>query len=199
MKFFKKTLKNLHKKYFKYKIWFYKEVLSETKPNGKPNILSPTLFIGKGNINIGDNVQFGYFPSPKHYEGYSHIEARNPIAVIEIDDGTMVNNNATIIANMTSIKIGKNCRIGANFQCFDSDFHGIIPEDRDNPNAIKNKDVTIGDNVFIGNNVTILKGVTVGTGSIIGGGGLVASDIPQNSIAVGNPAKVIKSLEVSHE
>lgn len=199
MKFIKKFLKKLHKKYFKHKIWFYKEVLSDIKPIGKPKIMSPTLFIGKGSIKVGEKVLFGYFPSPKYYEGYSHIEARNPGAVIEIDDGTMVNNNATIIANMTSIKIGKNCRIGANFQCFDSDFHGINPEDRDNPNAIKNKDVTIGDNVFIGNNVTILKGVTVGTGSIIGGGGLVASDIPQNSIAVGCPAKVIKSLEVHCE
>jgi virginiamycin A acetyltransferase len=52
--------------------------------------------------------------------------------------------------------------------------------------------VTIGNNVWIGDNVIILSGVTIGDGAVIGAGSIVTKDAPPFSIAVGNPAKVIK-------
>ena len=55
--------------------------------------------------------------------------------------------------------------------------------------------VSIGNNVWIGGSVTILPGVTIGDNVTIGAGSVVAKDIPSNSIAVGNPCKVIKKLE----
>lgn len=58
------------------------------------------------------------------------------------------------------------------------------------------KPVIIEDNVWLGYNVTVLPGVTIGKGSIIGAGAVVTKDIPPNSIAVGNPAKVIKQRRV---
>lgn len=54
------------------------------------------------------------------------------------------------------------------------------------------KSVSIEDDVWLGYNVTVLPGVTIGKGSVIGAGSVVCSDIPPYSIAVGNPAKVIK-------
>ena len=54
--------------------------------------------------------------------------------------------------------------------------------------------VTIGSNVFIGFKSLILPGVTIGSNCIIGAGSVVAKDIPDNSIAVGVPAKVVKSI-----
>ena len=54
--------------------------------------------------------------------------------------------------------------------------------------------VKIGDNVFIGANSTILPGVTIENNTIIGAGSIVTKDIPKNSIAVGNPAKVIGNI-----
>lgn len=59
--------------------------------------------------------------------------------------------------------------------------------------------VTIGDNVFIGINSTILKGVTIGNNVIIGACSVVTRDIPDNSVAVGTPAKVIMSLDAYYE
>ena len=55
--------------------------------------------------------------------------------------------------------------------------------------------VTIGNNVFIGMNSLILKGVKIGNNVIIGAGSIVTRDIPDNCVAVGNPAKVICSLD----
>lgn len=55
--------------------------------------------------------------------------------------------------------------------------------------------VIIGDNVHIGNNSVILPGVTIGSNVIIGVGSVVTKDIPDNSIAVGVPARVIESID----
>lgn len=54
--------------------------------------------------------------------------------------------------------------------------------------------VTIGNNCWIGGGVTICPGVTIGDNSVIGAGSVVVHDIPANSIAVGNPARVLRQI-----
>ncbi|MDP2922105.1 MAG: acyltransferase [Candidatus Omnitrophota bacterium] len=56
------------------------------------------------------------------------------------------------------------------------------------------KDVILKKDCYVGANVTILMGVNIGEGSVIGAGSVVTRDIPPNSVAVGSPAKVIKTL-----
>lgn len=56
------------------------------------------------------------------------------------------------------------------------------------------KPITIGNNVWIGANVFIGPGVTIGNNAVIGGGAVVVKDIPANSVAVGNPAKVMREI-----
>ena len=53
-------------------------------------------------------------------------------------------------------------------------------------------EVKIGKNVWIGDKVTILPGVVIGDGAIIGANAVVSKDIPQYTIAVGNPIKIIE-------
>ena len=55
------------------------------------------------------------------------------------------------------------------------------------------KPIYVEDDVWIGRRVIVLPGVTIGKGSIIGAGAVVAKDIPPYSVAVGNPAVVVKS------
>ena len=57
------------------------------------------------------------------------------------------------------------------------------------------KPVTIGNDVYIGNNVLLLPGVTIGNKVVIGAGAIVTRDIPDNSVAVGVPARVIKTAD----
>lgn len=55
--------------------------------------------------------------------------------------------------------------------------------------------INVGNDVWIGGGVKVMPGVTIGNNVVIGGGSVVVKDIPDNSIAVGNPCKVIKKIE----
>lgn len=161
---------------------------------GEPRRSQPVLFRGKGIVRFSGIVKLGYFPSPGFLSGYNHIEARGESAVIEFGDGTVINNNFTAIAEHGSIKIGRKVLIGPDCFIADSDFHGLLPEDRGNAEMVQRGDVIIDDDVFIGARVIILKGVHIGSGSVIAAGSVVVNSIPQYTIAGGNPAKVIRSL-----
>lgn len=54
--------------------------------------------------------------------------------------------------------------------------------------------ISVGHNVWIGANVCVLPGVTIGDNCVIGAGSVVVKDIPANSMAAGNPCKVIKTI-----
>ena len=60
----------------------------------------------------------------------------------------------------------------------------------------KSRNIYIGSDVWLAGNVTVLRGVSIGDGAIIGAKALVNSNIPENAIAVGIPAKVIKYREM---
>jgi acetyltransferase-like isoleucine patch superfamily enzyme len=69
--------------------------------------------------------------------------------------------------------------------------HGFMPEDR---GTLYPAPIIIGKNVWIGANATILPGVTIGENSIIAAGAVITKDIPENVIAGGVPAKIIKKI-----
>ncbi len=175
----------------KTRVFFY-SFLSNIKINAKKN--QPVLANGEGIIKIGKNVNFGVKYSPDYYSKYSYLNARRKTSYIEIGNNCHINNNATIISDGQKIVIGSNCLIGTNLQILDSDFHDLNPENRFGGKNIIKKDVIIEDNVFIGNNVTILKGVVIGKNNVIGSNSLVCKSIPNNVVASGNPAKVVKEL-----
>jgi acetyltransferase-like isoleucine patch superfamily enzyme len=89
---------------------------------------------------------------------------------IEIGDGTLIGHNTTIATLNHDFSPKKR-------QC-------IIP------NKVK-----IGKNVWIGSDCTILPGVEIGDGAIIGAGSVVTKSVPKNTIAVGNPARIMREIE----
>lgn len=111
--------------------------------------------------------------------------------MITIGEGTYINNNFSLVAHKNSIKIGKNCLIGINFQAMSSDFHAIKLEHRNDEAHIKSADVEIGESCFIGNNVIILKGVRLGLGCVVASGSVVTKSFPANSLLGGNPARLL--------
>ena len=90
------------------------------------------------------------------------------------------------------ITIGSGCMFARSATISDCDWHGVY--DRTDVHG-RTKPVTLGDNVWIGDGVFVGKGVTIGDNSVIGARSVVTTDIPANTIAVGNPAKPARHFE----
>jgi acetyltransferase-like isoleucine patch superfamily enzyme len=113
----------------------------------------------------------------------------------------IIGDNCTILYRFQcnaaeSVRIGNNVLIASNVLITDSDH---IVEPAGIPVTASKKFVTkpvlIGDNCWIGQNAVILKGVTIGHDSIVGASAVVTSDVPPCSVAAGNPARIIKTLD----
>ena len=91
------------------------------------------------------------------------------------------------------VKIGDDVLFGPNVSIFTAT-HLLDPKLRPK-NADYTKAVTIGNNVWVGGGSIINPGVTIGDNSVIGSGSVVTKDIPANSVAVGNPCKIIKYID----
>ncbi len=178
--------------FVKWNIYKFK-LLSNNKPiKNKPKLVIPVLFSGKGTIELGTNVYFGYYDSAMYFNHYSYVEARTPEAKITIGNNVYFNNNLNLVA-MQEITIQSNCVIGINCTIMDSDFHNLNPKERMSNNPSSNP-VFLEENVFLGNNVTLLKGVTIGKNSVVGSNSVVTKSVPENVVVAGNPAKIIKQL-----
>ena len=98
------------------------------------------------------------------------------------------------VLDETFVTIGDDCFVGPGVHIYTA-CHSTEPAERATRKEWA-KPVTIGNNVWIGGNVTILPGVTIGDNCTIGAGSVVTHPIPANSIAAGNPAKIIKKLKI---
>lgn len=112
--------------------------------------------------------------------------------LIEIGDETSSMGIRLHMHESSRIVVGRDCMFSGGISLDTSDNHSIIDVasgKRINPC----KPITIGDHVWIGQQSTILKGAIIGSHSIIGAGSIVKGTLPNYSLAVGSPAKVIRS------
>lgn len=110
---------------------------------------------------------------------------------LTVGEDTFINYNLTAL-DVAPIAIGRDCQIGPNVQLL-TPTHPVEPEPRrDKLEAAR--PITIGDNVWLGGGAIVLAGVTIGDNSVIGAGAVVTKDVPAHVVAVGNPARVIRSI-----
>jgi acetyltransferase-like isoleucine patch superfamily enzyme len=142
-------------------------------------------------IQIGDNVTLCSLArlNPLSPNRRISLVTNTPAARIIIKDGAGI--GSSVLSCSVGITIGCHARIGADCVIADTDFHGF-PLDEAPP--VKSAPIEIGDYVFIGTRSIILKGVKIGNRSVIGAGSVVTSSIPENSLAAGNPARVIRAF-----
>jgi len=95
-----------------------------------------------------------------------------------------------LFAATERITVGEHVEVGLGCIIIDSDMHRL---DNDAPDPAP-APVTIGSHVWLPSYITILKGVTIGDHCVIGGGSLVTESIPAHSLAVGRPARVIRTI-----
>ena len=110
---------------------------------------------------------------------------------IEVGKNFFANYNCTML-DVAKITIGENCFIASNVAIYTAG-HPIHPDSR-NSMYEYGIPVTIGDNVWIGGNTVICPGVTIGSNCVIGAGSVVTKDIPDWSMAAGNPCRVIRKI-----
>lgn len=110
---------------------------------------------------------------------------------LEVGDGVFINYGCSIAANEL-VRIGDRCSLGTYVIVMDNDFHQTDPERREE--RPPSSPVILEENVWLGARVIVLKGVTVGRNSVIGAGSVVTHDIPEQCLAAGVPARVIRRL-----
>ena len=126
-----------------------------------------------------------------------NVDIRPPLRVdygynITIGDGAWVNFGLTAL-DVAPIVIGADVLIGPNCSLYTA-IHPTEPGPR-RAKWESSAPITLEDNVWLGGSVVVCPGVTIGENSIIGAGAVVTRSIPPNSVAVGNPARVIKALD----
>jgi acetyltransferase-like isoleucine patch superfamily enzyme len=136
------------------------------------------------NVTAGPGLRFGvgsFVWAPRELSMGRNVSLGSNVR-IEVDG---VIGDAVLIANSVGI-VGRNdheiSRVGVAIR--DGNWVGRFPKELSHP-------VTIGSDVWIGYAATVLSGVIIGDSSVIGAGSVVTKDVPANSIAVGNPARVV--------
>lgn len=165
-------------------------ILGHVKFNGWTSFFRST----DSKIEIGKNCIF----NSVCYKNHIGINHRCILSVTPPDDskkgvlkiGDNCGFSGSSIWCFDKIIIGNNVRCGANTLIMDGDAHFEDPR-TSNPQPI-----ILKDNVFLGANVVVKKGVTIGENTVIGMNSVVTHDIPANSIAVGIPCKVIKTINI---
>ncbi|MFC3825837.1 MULTISPECIES: acyltransferase [Niastella] len=134
----------------------------------------------------------------------------------EVIIGNRVFIGASTIICRSKVEFGNNIFVAWNTCFYDHDSHSLdyrhrqqditqqLTDFRNGESFIKNKNwevvnsapIKICDNAWIGMNALILKGVTVGEGAIVAAGSVVTKSVPAWTVVAGNPAKVVKNLEV---
>ena len=110
---------------------------------------------------------------------------------IHVGENFFANYNLVIL-DVGRVTIGANAQIAPNVSIYTAG-HPIHPQSR-NSGYEYGIDVVIGDNVWLGGNVVVMPGVHIGNNVVIGAGSVVTRDIPDNTIAVGNPCRVVREI-----
>lgn len=172
---------------------YYKKRLANIGKNSQ--IGQNFSIINPDGISIGDNFSGGCDIA---------LWSWNAVNIKGDDCKLIIKNNVSItdrciISAANRIEIGNGCLLGRDTFITDNS-HGenisinelnISPHER---NIFSKGTVIIGDNVWTGKNVCIMPNVKIGNGAIIGANSVVTHNIPPYSVAVGSPAKVIKTI-----
>lgn len=168
-------------------------------PLGKHAGELPTSIGGSGVIRSGTVIYAGTVIGERFSTGHGALIREDN----RIGDDCSVGTNAVLEPGN---RIGNDTRIHS--QCFlehvtlgDRVFlgPGVVFTDDPHPACPRYLDcvlgANVGDDVSIGGNATVLPGVKIGAGSLIGAGAVVTRDVPEGTVAAGNPARVVKQVK----
>ncbi|MBY8911480.1 sugar O-acetyltransferase [Bacillus sp. YC2] len=147
----------------------------ETEADKRTDLLRELLGSTGENVYMEPNIRFDY--------GYNTFVGENFFA----------NFDCTIL-DICEVRFGDSCMLGPGVQIYTA-AHPLLPTDR-NTGLEYGKPITFGNNVWVGGSSVIYPGVTIGNNAVIAAGSAVTKNVPDNVVVGGNPAKLIKHLEI---
>ncbi|WP_409508930.1 sugar O-acetyltransferase [Bacillus spizizenii] len=148
---------------------------TETEVVKRVNLLKELLCSSGENVYMQPNIRFDY--------GYNTY----------VGDNFFANFDCTIL-DVCEVRFGDNCMLGPSVQIYTAT-HPLHPTER-NSGLEYGKPITFGNNVWIGGSSVINPGVTIGNNVVIAAGSVVTKNAPDNVVVGGNPAQLIKHLEI---
>ncbi|MGG0717261.1 sugar O-acetyltransferase [Robertmurraya massiliosenegalensis] len=156
------------------KFRIYNQTL-ESEGEKRTSLLKELLGSTGQNVYMEPNIRFDY--------GYN----------THVGENFFANFDCTIL-DVCEVRIGDNCMMAPGVHIYTAT-HPLHPAERNSGKEYA-KPITIGDNVWIGGSAVINPGVTIGDNVVIASGAVVTKDIPNNVVVGGNPAKIIKEIDV---
>jgi acetyltransferase-like isoleucine patch superfamily enzyme len=149
----------------------------------------PVRLSGESRIAVGDGVFVGAG------SWLQVLDGPDTGVAIEIGDGTSIAGSCVLSAAV-SVRLGRNVLFARNVYVAD---HGHRFDDLSRPVIAQGIDkigaVTIEDGAWLGQNVVVCPGVRIGAGAVVGANSVVLDDVPARSVAVGAPARVVRTLD----
>jgi len=168
------------------RVEFYRRLYPKAVLGQHLGVRGKLVITGPGKVVVGQHCFFDVATGQSNI-----IETFNPSAIVTFGDACYL--NGLKIVSQSSVTIGSRCII-ADCLIMDTDFHSVEVNRHDPEAVVKKGPVIIGDNVWIGYHATILKGVRIGENSVIGAGTVVRQSVPPNSVVIGNPQQIVKTL-----
>ena len=139
-----------------------------------PNASDGAYLQGPFFCDYGDNIRIG-----KNFYANFNLTILD-CCPVEIGDDVFIGPNVSLLTPVHPLRWQqRNARVKPDGTVYDLEYA---------------KPIKIGNNCWLAGNVTVIGGVTIGEGCVIGAGSVVTRDIPPNSLAVGNPCKVIRKI-----
>ncbi|WP_282173449.1 sugar O-acetyltransferase [Cytobacillus firmus] len=156
------------------KVRMYNQTL-ETEGEKRIKLLKELLGSTGENVYMEPNIRFDY--------GYN----------THVGENFFANFDCTIL-DVCEVRFGDNCMLAPGVHIYTAT-HPLHPAERNSGREYA-KPITIGNNVWVGGSAVINPGVTIGDNAVIASGAVVTKDVPANAAVGGNPAKVIKKIEL---
>jgi lipopolysaccharide O-acetyltransferase len=156
---------------------------------GRHSVLQPPIRLGgERRIAVGSGVFVGAGSWLQTLDGYGDSVA------LELGDGTSIVGGCVLSAAV-SVRLGRNVLFARNVYVSD---HSHAFENPELPVLAQGIDrvgpVEIGDGAWLGENVVVCPGVRIGRGAVVGANAVVLEDVPDHSVAVGAPARVVRTF-----
>ena len=154
---------------------------------GKNSVIQPPVrLVGEHRISIGDGVFVGSGSWLQVLEGPDEHVA------LELGEGTSIAGNCVLSA-ATGVRLGRKVLLARGVYISDH-IHAYEDVDRAvlDQGVARVDPVEIGDGAWLGENVVVCPGVKIGRGAVVGANAVVLDDVPDHSLAVGAPARVVR-------